>query len=156
VVRPNVKSAHIEIPHSDQYSIGDRPLSLWVSGAAGWFEIRPSAQYQAMYDQVREATTLYYSAFDVYEGYNEACQGKKKQRRPPPPRLDDIFLKYAVRAGDGILLHEAKALCDKWAGFLISHFTREVDLDWNPTLFAKSLREAHPVRYLPPISTILP
>ncbi|KAL2152554.1 hypothetical protein VTH82DRAFT_5738 [Thermothelomyces myriococcoides] len=144
LVRSSVRTAYIEITHSDRYSIGDGPLVLWVSGAAGWFEIRPSARYQPMYDQVREAITLYYSAFEVYEAYIRACGGKKKSRRPPPPSLDDVFLKYAVRAGDGILRHEVEALCHKWADFLIPHFDKEVDLDWDSTGFAKWLRDSHP------------
>ncbi|KAK4245850.1 hypothetical protein C7999DRAFT_15995 [Corynascus novoguineensis] len=144
LVRSNVKAAHIEIPHSERYSIGDGPLVLWVSGAAGWFEIRPSSRYQPMYDQVREAITLYYSAFEVYEAYVRVYGNKKKSRRPPPPSLDEIFLKYAVRAGDGILRHEVEALCHKWAEFLIPHFDKEVDLDWDTTRFAKWLRNSHP------------
>ncbi|AEO56936.1 hypothetical protein MYCTH_2302469 [Thermothelomyces thermophilus ATCC 42464] len=144
LVRSSVRAAYIEIPRSDRYSIGDGPLVLWVSGAAGWFEIRPSARYLPMYEQVREAITLYYSAFEVYEAYAQACGGKKKSRRPPPPSLDEVFLKYAVRAGDGILRHEVEALCHKWADFLIPHFDKEVDLDWNTTRFAKWLRDSHP------------
>ncbi|KAL2162625.1 hypothetical protein VTH06DRAFT_6461 [Thermothelomyces fergusii] len=144
LVRSSVRTARIEIPRSDRYSIGDGPLVLWVSGAAGWFEIRPSARYQPMYEQVREAITLYYSAFEVYEAYAQAWGGKKKSRRPPPPTLDDVFLKYAVKAGDGILRHEVEALCHKWADFLIPHFDKEFDLDWNTTRFAKWLRDSHP------------
>ncbi|KAH6641613.1 hypothetical protein F5144DRAFT_643045 [Chaetomium tenue] len=144
LVRSSVRTAHIEIPHSERYSIGDGPLVLWVSGPAGWFEIRPSTTYQRMYDQVREAITLYYSAFEVYETYVAACASKKKTRRPRPPSLDDIFLKYAVRAGDGIVRHEVEALYNKWAEFLIAHFDKEFDLDWNVTLFAKWLRSSHP------------
>lgn len=140
-----MRTAHIEISHSERYSIGDGPLVLWVSGPAGWFEIRPSPAYQRMYDQVREAITLYYSAFEVYESYVAACASKKKTRRPRPPSLDDIFLKYAVRAGDGILHHEVVALYNKWAEFLIAHFDKEFDLDWSVTPFAKWLRSSHPV-----------
>ncbi len=145
MLRPGLESASIEIPLSDHYSIGDGPVTLWVSGASGWFEIRPSAQYQAMYDQVREAIVVYYCAFVAYEEHNKACLGKKKARKPPPPTFDDIYLKYAVRAGDGILRHEAEALYNKWAPFMISHFDREKELVWAATNFARSLRAAHPV-----------
>ncbi|KAL2136390.1 hypothetical protein VTI74DRAFT_4034 [Chaetomium olivicolor] len=144
LVRPSLRSAYIEIPYSDRYSIGDGPLVLWVSGAAGWFEIRPSARYQPMYDQVREAITLYYGAFEVYEDYANACGWKKKAKWPPQPTLDDVFLNYAVKAGDGIVRHEVEALCHKWAEFLIAHFGKEADLDWDNTLFAKWLRGEHP------------
>lgn len=135
----------MEIPHSERYSIGFGPLTLWVSGVAGWFEIRPSFKYQRMYDQIQEAILLYYSALEVYENHTKACNGKKKTQRPAAPTLNDIFLKYAVRAGNGILRDEVEALYSKWADFLIPQFDKEAELDWNPTKFAKWLRELHPV-----------
>ncbi|KAK4104680.1 hypothetical protein N658DRAFT_513515 [Parathielavia hyrcaniae] len=142
LVHPSVKTGYIEIPKSSQYSIGDGPLSFWVSGDTGWFEIKPSAKYQRMYEQVMEAITLYYSAFEVEEAYIQPYKKKKKGRVPPPP-LDSVFLKYAVRAGDGILRHEVEALCHKWAPFLIAHFQRENALDWETSAFANWLRGQH-------------
>ncbi|GAB1315041.1 hypothetical protein MFIFM68171_05251 [Madurella fahalii] len=144
LVKPNVKSAYIEISHSERYSIGDGPITLWISGLAGWFEIRPSLKYQPMYSQIREAITLYYGIFEAYEKYNKACGHKKKSKRPPPPTLDEIFLGCAVKAGDGMLRDEVEALCHKWADFLIPHFTKEVALVWDDTLFANWLRDSHP------------
>lgn len=145
VVNEKVTSGYIEISHSDQYSISDEPVALWVSGAAGWFEIRPSTKYWPIYSQVYSAIDFYYSAFVAYETYEEACRGKPKSQRPKPPTIDDIYLKYAVRSGSGILRHEVEALCGKWAGFLISHFEKETALVWANTAFAKSLRSKHPV-----------
>jgi hypothetical protein len=143
VVRPSVKTGYIEIAPSSLYSIGDGPLALWVSGASGWFEIKPSAKYQRMYDEVVEAMTLYYSAFEVHHAYMKAC--RRKGRKPPPPPLDKVFLKYAVRAGDGILRHEVEALCHKWAEFLIVHFEKDNELDWSTSPFAIWLRDLYPV-----------
>jgi hypothetical protein len=154
VVKPSVKSAYIEISQSQRYSFGDGPVTLWVSGAAGWFEIRPSLKYQPMFSQVREAITLYYGVFDVYETYIRACGGKKKSKRPSPPTLDQIFLKYAVKAGDGIVRDEVEALCHKWAEFLLAHFPKEVDLKWDDVLFAKWLRDSHPVSPWPANSSM--
>lgn len=154
MVRQNVKSAYVEIPCSERYSIGDGPVTLWVSGAAGWFEIRPSVRYEPMFTEIREAITLYYSALVVYEQYNTACRGKKKATRPSPPTFDNIFLEYAVKTGDGILRHEVDALYHKWAGFLISHFDKETELDWNKTLFAQQLRASYPVRSAFPLRAI--
>ncbi|KAK4127347.1 hypothetical protein N657DRAFT_611854 [Parathielavia appendiculata] len=144
LVRPNVKTGYIEISKSRYYAIGDGPLSWWVSGDTGWFEIKPSAKYQRMYNQVMEAITLYYSAYEVEEAYIQACEKERKRKKgqlPPPPPLDKVFLKYAVRVGDGILRHEVEALCHKWAGFLIAHFQRENALDWDTSAFANWLRE---------------
>ncbi|KAL2257035.1 hypothetical protein VTK26DRAFT_754 [Humicola hyalothermophila] len=146
LVRPSVRSAYIEISHSDNYSFGDGPVVIWASGASGWFEIRPSAKYQSMFNQAREAVTLYYSVFDAYEEYRIACGGKKKSKRPDPPTLDQIFFKYALKVGDGIVRDEVEALCHKWAAFLIGHFPKE-DNDgwkWDETLFYKWLRDSHP------------
>ncbi|KAK4241434.1 hypothetical protein C8A03DRAFT_12313 [Achaetomium macrosporum] len=140
LVRSSVKTGYIEIPHSEGYSIGDGPLGLWVWGASGWFEIRPSLKYQPMYFQIQEAINLYYSAFVVYkEKYR-----RKKTMWSSPQSLDDIFLNYAVRAGDGILRDEVEPLCHKWAEFLIAHFPKEAELNWDLTYFAKWLRDAHP------------
>lgn len=149
-----MRSAHIEISQSQRYSFGDGPLTLWVSGAAGWFEIRPSLQYQAMFGQIREAVTLYYGVLDVYEAYNSACGAKKKAKRPPPPTLDQIFFKYAVKAGDGIVRDEVEALCHKWAEFLLGHFPKEVGFNWDGVLFAKWLRESNPVGSSPSPTSI--
>ena len=159
VVRPSVKFAYIEIVHSDRYSFGDGPVTLWVSGASGWFEIRPSLKYQAMYNQVREAVTLYYGVFDAYEDHSKLCDGRKKSRMPKPPSLDQIFLKYALKAGDGIVRDEVEALCHKWAEFLIAHFSKEDDAElkwkWDGTLFATWLRDAHPVGWIHPARSLL-
>jgi len=137
-------AAHIEVPHSVTYSIGDPP-TLWVAGAAGWYEIRPSVEYQAVYDQVVEATALYYGAFDAYEKHNQANQGKKKSQRSRPPPLDQVLLNYAVKVGNGITRDEAEALCHKWAEFLIFKFTKEPALVWDTTPFAKKMRDWYPV-----------
>lgn len=103
-----------------------------------------------MYAQVREAITLYYGLFEAYENYINTCGYKKKSNWPAPPTLDELFLKCAVKAGDGMLRDEVEALCHKWAGFLIAHFPKEAALAWDETAFAKWLRKSHPVCPTPP------
>lgn len=146
VLKPSLSSAYIEIPSATTYSIGDRPATIWVAGETGWFEIRPSEAYKPIHDEALEATTFYFTALETYEEYNKSIRGRGKSNRQPPPSLDDVLLKYAVRMGNGILRDEAEALCRKWAEFLICHFNREKGLNWNPTPFAKQLREWYPVR----------
>lgn len=136
----------MEVPHSVTYSIGD-PATLWVAGAAGWYEIRPSTEYQRVYDQVVEATTLYYGVFDAYEKHNLANEGKKKSKRLSPPTLDQALFNYAKKAANGIILDEAIALCHKWAEFLIFKFTKEPALVWDTTPFAKQMRSWYPVSF---------
>lgn len=137
-----MRAAHIEIPYSTRYSIGDGPVLLWVLGAAGWYLIRPSAEYQEMFDEIRQAITLYYAAVEVYEEYEEQ-NARRKGRKPRPPSAEAVFLKYAVKAGDGSVREEVEALYHRWAEFLIAHFIKEDELDATP--FAKWLRDAHPV-----------
>ncbi|KAK4189624.1 hypothetical protein QBC35DRAFT_379721 [Podospora australis] len=150
LLRSSFKSGNIEVTGSNLYAISDVPVALWVSGPCGWFEIQPSRRFQAMYDQVLEAVNLYYGVFSVYLDHQRLCRERRaiKQRKPDPPTLDEIFLKYAVRVGNGIVRDEVEELCHKWAEFLIAHFPKEnVDDDfqgWEGTLFAKWLKAAHP------------
>ncbi|KAL1838861.1 hypothetical protein VTJ49DRAFT_2114 [Mycothermus thermophilus] len=136
-------SAYIEIPNATTYSIGDLPATIWVAGDTGWFEIRPSEEYKPIHDEALEATVLYFTALDTTEEYYKALKAKKGHR-PSVPTMDQVLLKYAVRVGNGILREEAEALCHKWAEFLISHFTREKNFKWDPTPFAKQMREWYP------------
>lgn len=147
LVKPMSKSISvpIEICQSERYSIGYDPLTLWVSGAAGWFEIVPSPKYEAMYSQIREAVTLYYEVLDVYDKHQNALRAKKKSKKSlAAPTLDDIFFKYAVAVGDGVTRDEVEARCHKWAQFLIAHFPKEVDVKWESTLFSKWIHQSHP------------
>ncbi|KAM7223428.1 hypothetical protein V8F06_001305 [Rhypophila decipiens] len=154
LVNRHQRTANIEITGSDRYSIGYAPTAFWVSGTAGWFEINPSPEYAAMYKEVQEAITLYYSVIMVYEDYQELCEGlseknKKKKKTapplPPPPTLDDILFQYAITLGNGIFRDEAEARCHKWAQFLIGHFSKELEnFACDKTLFARWMRESHP------------
>ena len=146
VTRRCTEPVPIEITGSAQYSFGDHPVCLWVSGASGWFEIKPSRLFEPIYREIHEAVTLYYGVFDAYN--NHFAEGSKKKGRRPQPSLDTVLLKYALKAGSGIFHEEAKALCHKWADFLIAHFPKEDACNgwsWDNTDFAKWLRDSHPV-----------
>ncbi|KAM7188325.1 hypothetical protein V8F20_010608 [Naviculisporaceae sp. PSN 640] len=146
LVNPAIRTAYIEIKGSDRYSIGYDPTTLWLSGSAGWFEIVPSPEYEAMYREVQDGITLYYSVIEVYEEHEQLCAKRKKAKKgpPPPPTLDDILFRYANTLGNGIFRDEAEARCHKWAQFLIAHLSRELDIQSNDTLFAQWMREKHP------------
>ncbi|KAK0720085.1 hypothetical protein B0H67DRAFT_484222 [Lasiosphaeris hirsuta] len=149
LLKPNIKSASIEIKKSSRYSMGYGELALWVSGEAGWFEIRPAPKYEAMYLEICEAITLYYEALDVYDKYEKECARKKRKKQgksgkgalPQPPTLDDIFLQYAIGAGDGVFRDEVEVRYRKWAPFLVAHFPKEEDVTWEGTTFANWIRE---------------
>ncbi|KAK3378515.1 hypothetical protein B0H63DRAFT_525738 [Podospora didyma] len=146
LVKATTKSTYIEISNSSSYSIGYDSLTLWVSGAAGWFEINPSPKYEAMFAEIREAITLYYEILNVYDAYSQACAEKKKKKCKMASllTLDELFFKYAVAVGDGVLRDEVEARCHKWAKFLIGHFPKEIDLNWEETLFFKWMHQSHP------------
>ncbi|KAK0739832.1 hypothetical protein B0T21DRAFT_382779 [Apiosordaria backusii] len=148
VRNPGAKPIYIEVTDSTKYAISDGPFALWVSGASGWLEIKPSRKYRAMYREVEEAADLYYRVLDVHEAHNKLCKRSKKsgKRQPNPLTLDQVFLKYAVKVGSGIVRDEVEALCDKWAEFFISHFRKEDQFDWKPTVFAHWLTSKHAKR----------
>ena len=47
-----------------QYSNGN--VEIWGAGKAGWFSVRPSREYRAVYAEMVEAVELLYCAADVY------------------------------------------------------------------------------------------
>lgn len=54
--------------------------------------------------------------------------------------------KYAVSIGDGITLSEAKERCQTHAPFLLAHFSKELDINWNATSFKKWMTSENEVR----------
>lgn len=81
----------VEIRHCLLYSVGeteDGSPQIWVSGRAGWFEISPSPAYQATYDIMCQATTLYYSIMDTIEEMDQLPKRGKKLR--PPSSADAL------------------------------------------------------------------
>ncbi|KAK0636216.1 hypothetical protein B0T17DRAFT_482119 [Bombardia bombarda] len=142
LARTVTKSPYIEIIGSDRYSIGFLPVTLWISGSAGWYEVVPAANYQPMYSQIREAITLYYGVMELYEEYQK--KKKKKSKKGKVPSVEDALFRYAVIAGDGVVLHEAVERCHKWAKFMISHFPKENSIEWDDTPFAKWIYEKNP------------
>lgn len=39
---------------------------IWAQGKAGWFEIRPAARYQTIFDGMVQAVELLYFVTDIY------------------------------------------------------------------------------------------
>jgi hypothetical protein len=60
---------YIEIQNVTRFSYGemtDGAYVIWAQGKAGWFEIRPTAQYKPIYDEMVQAVELLYFVTDVY------------------------------------------------------------------------------------------
>jgi len=114
VLKHSMKSTDIEIPESWKYAIGDGEVTLWISGIAGWYEIRPAPEYEAKYLEVCEAIALYYEALYTEEKYLEACTSSKKKFRtkpnlPPPLTIEDIFFRVSTNPSiDSIVIHSPR------------------------------------------------
>ncbi|OIW29944.1 hypothetical protein CONLIGDRAFT_714399 [Coniochaeta ligniaria NRRL 30616] len=155
LVNPDVNSGYIEIQGATMYSISYGPLAVWVGGGCGWFElVSPAPQFEEIYDQMREAVTLYYEILTVFESleaeleeYRATEKNKKKRMRKPTVNLDEVLLQYAVAVGDGMFRHEAEERCHKWAPFLINQFPKEGQFEWQGTFFYTWIIDKHPDIY---------
>ena len=69
VLKKPYKPMEVEIQHVTRFSYGemtDGAYVIWAQGQAGWFEIRPTAQYKPIYDQMVQAVELLYFVTDIY------------------------------------------------------------------------------------------
>ncbi|KAJ4145813.1 hypothetical protein LMH87_004646 [Akanthomyces muscarius] len=135
----------IEIRHCLLYSVGeteDGSPQIWVSGRAGWFELSPCPAYQATYDTMCQATTLYYSIMDIVEDMKtEPKRGKKSKSTSQSDLLASIFHKYSAFVGDGSTYDDVVGRCNKHAIFLISQFMQDDGVvDWKATTFYKWMK----------------
>ncbi|ROW05975.1 hypothetical protein VPNG_08462 [Cytospora leucostoma] len=108
----------------------------WASGEAGWYEINPAPEYEAMYETVCEGITFYYTIFDAYHKEHNRLPKSKKHKAYQMP-IEKLLFKYAVAVGDGVMLSEAQERCEKHAPFLLGHFEKEPDIDWGSTSFKR-------------------
>lgn len=87
------RSAYIEIPLSHSYSIGYGPWpAVWASGKAGWYEITPAPEYEAMYESVCEGITLYYKVMDAYQDQRDGLPKGKRHKAYQMP-IERLLLK---------------------------------------------------------------
>jgi hypothetical protein len=54
----------------------DGAYVIWAQGKAGWFEIRPTAHYKPIYDDMVRAVELLYFVTDIY------CEPRKRGGGP--------------------------------------------------------------------------
>jgi membrane-associated protease RseP (regulator of RpoE activity) len=73
VIKKNVRNQHVEIICSS-FSIGQGPTTLWAEGNAGWFEIKPSADYQKMYTKIAQGVEIYFGIVQVYEDLKKSTK----------------------------------------------------------------------------------
>ncbi|KAH6611167.1 hypothetical protein Trco_001187 [Trichoderma cornu-damae] len=149
-------STPIEIRHCISYSIGEEPGArpvVWVLGRGAWYEISPSEAYRPIFNQMCEATTMYYNLVDIYN------TGRLNGTRTPPSSnpleaLRDDFLQrsmlkpiyqYSMKVGDGATFNEVVERCAHHATFFASQFEQEPDglINWKQTPFYKWFTDKH-------------
>ncbi|CAA9959547.1 hypothetical protein PTMSG1_02964 [Pyrenophora teres f. maculata] len=83
------KPTEIEIRNVTRFSYGemtDGAYAMWAQGKAGWFEIRPTAAYKPIYDDMVQAVQLLYFVTDVYG---------ESRKKGGGPSAELVFQEYA-------------------------------------------------------------
>ncbi|OAA67030.1 hypothetical protein SPI_01606 [Niveomyces insectorum RCEF 264] len=140
LVKPNVRSAYIQIDVSIAYSIGYDPFAvIWLAGKAGWFEINPHPSYKPIYKHMCEVSLLYHQLTEIY---NEAAHRVPRSERKKiymTMDIKDILFEYAVAVGDGTTFDEVVDKCLKLGPSLLAHLARTTELPWKATSFYRWL-----------------
>jgi len=55
------------------------------------------------------------------------------------------LVQHARSVGDGAVLEDVIAQCDRYAKFLLTHFHKEEEFNWPETSFYDWVKERHPV-----------
>ncbi|KHN95806.1 uncharacterized protein MAM_06418 [Metarhizium album ARSEF 1941] len=165
----------LEIRRCASYSIGEspdgRPL-IWVSGQGGWYEIDPSPAYKPMYNNMCEATTMYYNMVDIY-AEDPPKRSKKSKNNSVMDELAQVFHKvpppliprpawarrrtdrtqYAARIGDGATLEDVFERANKHSAFFLDQFSHSngLDYNWKSTAFYKYITTEHAVSQPSPL-----
>ncbi|EFX02632.1 hypothetical protein CMQ_2561 [Grosmannia clavigera kw1407] len=139
-VRPDVRSANIEINDCTLYSLGFDPLPLvWVSGHAGWFMINPSPTYIPFYNDICDVSVLYHHISEIYNTAVENAAKVEKKNVYANLSTKHILFEYAVAVGDGITYDELVDKCVRLAPLLLAHFASIKTFNWKTTGFVKWL-----------------
>ncbi|CAN9266371.1 unnamed protein product [Alternaria alternata] len=83
------KPTDIELRNVTRFSYGemtDGAYVIWAQGNAGWFEIRPAAQYSQIYNEMVQAVELLYFVTDIYSESRKKSSG---------PSAELVFQEYA-------------------------------------------------------------
>lgn len=109
---------------------------LWAFGKTGWFEIRPSQKYQAVYDEMIEGVKLFYFLCDQYST-------RRNQKRPSAKQT---FKAYAATPGSPCATaQEAQQTVYKHYHFLISEMINDTqEIGWDKAPIFKDLVDTFP------------
>lgn len=98
VLKKPYKPTDIEIRNVTRFSYGemtDGAYVIWAQGKAGWFEIRPTAQYKPIYDDMVQAVELLYFVTDIYS---------EARKKGGGPSADLVFQEVSTTPGVVVLL----------------------------------------------------
>ncbi|KNG52491.1 hypothetical protein DDE82_006341 [Stemphylium lycopersici] len=134
------KPTDIEIRNVTRFSYGemtDGAYVMWAQGKAGWFEIRPTAQYKPIYDDMVQAVELLYFVTDIYS---------EARKKGGGPSADLVFQEYAederFPCNDTAM---AEKLFDHHHMFLMMCFlNRAQGLSWSNTSLYQRFRRKFP------------
>ncbi|KFY48696.1 hypothetical protein V495_01115 [Pseudogymnoascus sp. VKM F-4514 (FW-929)] len=138
------KDCLVELTNVRGFSIGDGPITLWANGRAGWFEIKPAATYQKIYNKMTEAIELYYILCDIHTETKSRGKGKNQK-----PDVEQVFDKYIQQKGTKFTHSKVKKLCVEHSKFLLSQMKNisSAAMGWKNTPFFKWLVQNSPDVY---------
>ena len=92
------RTATIEVSDVRNYAYGayeDESVDIWAAGKAGWFILKPSKAYRAIYDQMIEAVNILYFIVDAYKTPRKTGKGRSATVLPDYT-AQELFEKYAI------------------------------------------------------------
>lgn len=90
--RVSIEVANVRFFSYGQYSDGG--VAIWAPGRAGWFTIRPSRSYKAIYENMTEAVQIFYFIADAYRNPRKTGRGRNATTLPDYS-AEELFAKYA-------------------------------------------------------------
>ncbi|KAF1996792.1 hypothetical protein P154DRAFT_579572 [Amniculicola lignicola CBS 123094] len=111
---------------------------IWGLGQAGWFEIRPSREYEGIYKDMVEAVGMLFFMADVYN--------EQPRKKGGGPRAELVFQEYAederFECEDAV---DAAEIFRKHRAFLIASFlTRAEGVAWSNTPMIRFVKKEYP------------
>jgi hypothetical protein len=143
VLNKPYKPIDVEIRDVTRFSYGqttDGDMMIWALGLAGWFEIRPSKSYEAIYRDMVQAVEILYFVTDVYN---------EPRKRGGGPSSELIFREYAEEDRFACKTkEEAEAIFYKHRAFLIMCFlNRAQGLGWSNTPIYQFFKRKFPKEF---------
>ncbi|KAF2681407.1 hypothetical protein K458DRAFT_444652 [Lentithecium fluviatile CBS 122367] len=140
LVKKPFKPVDVVIRNVTRFSYGqmtDGELVIWALGEAGWFEIRPSRTYKAIYQDMVQAVELLYFITDIYS---------QPRKRGGGPNAQLVYLEYVEDERFPCSDPQVAAqIFEKHHEFLVMCFlSRAQGIGWSNTPIYQSFRRQYP------------